>query len=50
MSDMLQVEATARDFDLWLGNRDVANRGLTRRLAASDDCEEFAATAGGGAA
>ena len=44
MSDTLQVEATARDFDFWLGSWDVANRRLKRRLAGSDDWEEFAAT------
>ena len=45
MSDTLQIEATARDFDFWMGSWDVANRRLKRRLAGSDDWEEFAATA-----
>ena len=45
MSDTLQMEATATDFDFWLGSWNVANRRLRRRLAGSDDWEEFAATA-----
>jgi hypothetical protein len=27
MSDTLQIEATARDFDFWMGSWDVANGG-----------------------
>ena len=45
MSETLQMEATATDFDFLLGSWDVANRMLRRRLAGSDDWEEFAATA-----
>jgi hypothetical protein len=45
MSDTLQAETTARDFDFLLGSWNVANRRLKRRLAGSDDWEEFAATA-----
>ena len=44
MTDVLQSEATATDFDFWFGSWDVRNRRLTRRLAGSDDWEEFAAT------
>ena len=45
MSETLQMEATATDFDFLLGSWNVANRMLRRRLASSDDWEEFAATA-----
>ena len=45
MSETLQMEATATDFDFLLGSWNVANRMLRRRLAGSDDWEEFAATA-----
>jgi hypothetical protein len=44
MSSTAQAEATARDFDFWLGRWDVRNRRLRRRLAGSDDWEEFDAT------
>ena len=44
MTDVLQSEATASDFDFWLGSWDVRNRWLRRRLAGSDDWEEFDAT------
>jgi len=44
MSETLQAEATARDFDFLLGSWNVANRRLKRRLAGADDWEEFAAT------
>ena len=45
MSDTLQAETTARDFDFLMGSWHVANRRLKRRLAGSDDWEEFASTA-----
>jgi hypothetical protein len=44
MTDVLQSEATASDFDFWFGSWDVRNRWLRRRLAGSDDWEEFDAT------
>ena len=44
MSETLQMEATATDFDFLLGSWNVANRMLRRRLAGSDDWEEFDAT------
>jgi len=44
MTDVLQNEATASDFDFWFGSWDVRNRWLRRRLAGSDDWEEFDAT------
>ncbi len=45
MSDTLQAGTTARDFDFFMGRWHVANRRLKRRLAGSEDWEEFAATA-----
>ena len=44
MTEVLQSEATATDFDFWFGSWEVRNRWLTRRLAGSDDWEEFPAT------
>ena len=44
MTDVLQHEATASDFDFWFGAWDVRNRWLRRRLAGSDDWEEFDST------
>jgi hypothetical protein len=44
MGNALQSEATAHDFDFWFGRWDVRNRWLKRRLAGSDDWEEFPAT------
>jgi hypothetical protein len=44
MSDTLQVESSAKDFDFWFGSWDVHNHWLKRRLAGSDDWEEFEAT------
>ena len=43
MAQVMQHEATASDFDFWFGTWDVHNRWLTRRLAGSDDWEEFSA-------
>ena len=44
MTDVLQSEATASDFDFWFGSWQVHNRRLTRRLAGSDQWDEFPAT------
>jgi hypothetical protein len=44
MTDVLQNEATASDFDFWFGSWDVRNRWLRRRLAGADDWEAFDAT------
>ena len=44
MTDVLQNEATANDFDFWFGSWEVRNRWLRRRLAGSDDWEEFRST------
>lgn len=44
MENVLQREATAHDFDFWFGSWDVRNRWLKRRLAGSEDWEEFPAT------
>jgi hypothetical protein len=44
MTEVLQSEASATDFDFWFGSWEVRNRWLTRRLAGSDDWEEFPAT------
>jgi hypothetical protein len=44
MTDVMQSESTASDFDFWFGSWDVRNRWLRRRLAGSDDWEEFDAT------
>jgi hypothetical protein len=43
MSETAQSETTASDFDFLLGTWNVRNRWLRRRLAGSDDWEEFAA-------
>ena len=44
MSQVMHTEATARDFDFWMGRWYVQNRRLRERLAGSDDWEEFEAT------
>jgi hypothetical protein len=44
MSDTLQRESSATDFDFWMGSWDVRNRWLKRRLAGSEDWEVFDAT------
>jgi hypothetical protein len=41
MTQVLQNEATASDFDFWFGSWNVRNRWLRRRLAGSEDWEEF---------
>ena len=41
---VVRTEATARDFDFWMGRWYVNNRRLRERLAGSDDWEEFEAT------
>jgi hypothetical protein len=38
------TEATARDFDFWIGRWRVHNRVLRERLAGSDEWDEFPAT------
>ena len=43
MSTAVQ-EGTARDFDFWMGSWNVHNRRLRRRLAGSDEWDEFEAT------
>jgi hypothetical protein len=45
MSTTLQRAASARNFDFLTGRWTVRNRWLRRRLAGSDDWEEFSATA-----
>ena len=45
MTETAQLESTASDFDFWHGTWHVRNRRLKRRLAGSDDWEEFDATA-----
>jgi hypothetical protein len=44
MAQAVAKEATARDFDFWMGRWKVHNRRLRRRLAGSDEWEEFEAT------
>ena len=44
MAQAVVQEATARDFDFWMGRWKVHNRRLRRRLAGSDEWEEFEAT------
>jgi hypothetical protein len=44
MAQAVAKEATARDFDFWMGQWKVHNRRLRRRLAGSDEWEEFEAT------
>jgi hypothetical protein len=40
----LHTEPGARDFDFWIGSWKVHNRRLRRRLAGSEDWDEFEAT------
>ena len=44
MGHAVRTEATARDFDFWMGRWNVRNRRLRERLAGSDEWEEFEAT------
>jgi hypothetical protein len=41
VTNVLQGEATARDFDFWIGSWNVRNRRLRERLVGSEDWEEF---------
>ncbi len=44
MTDVVQAEATARDFDFWFGAWHVYNTVLRERLAGCDEWDEFEAT------
>ncbi len=44
MSTTVQATSTASDFDFWMGTWKVHNRWLKRRLAGSEDWQEFEAT------
>ncbi len=44
MSSTATIGSTARDFDFLMGSWHVHNRRLRRRLAGSEEWEEFAAT------
>lgn len=44
MSHALGTESTARDFDFWIGRWKVHNRRLRKRLAGSEEWDEFEAT------
>jgi hypothetical protein len=44
MSTAAHVEKGARDFDFWMGSWHVHNRRLRKRLAGSDEWDEFEAT------
>jgi hypothetical protein len=44
MSTAAQVEKGAHDFDFWMGSWHVHNRRLRKRLAGSDEWDEFEAT------
>jgi hypothetical protein len=44
MSTATQAKGTARDFDFFMGSWKVHNRRLRKRLAGSDDWDEFEAT------
>ena len=44
MSNALQAAGTARDFDFFMGSWNVHNRRLRKRLADSDEWDEFEAT------
>jgi hypothetical protein len=44
MSNDVQMEPSTRDFDFWMGRWKVHNRRLRKRLAGSDEWDEFEAT------
>jgi hypothetical protein len=44
MAEAVRTGGTARDFDFWMGRWKVHNRRLRKRLAGSDEWEEFEAT------
>jgi len=44
MQQVVRGQSTARDFDFWMGSWRVQNRYLRKRLAGSDDWDEFEAT------
>ena len=44
MGATAQTESTARDFDFWMGNWNVKNRYVKKRLAGSDEWDEFEST------
>ena len=41
MTAAVRERATSADFDFWMGKWDVRNRRLVRRLAGSDEWDEF---------
>ena len=43
MTAVVRERATSHDFDFWMGRWNVRNRRLVRRLAGSDDWDEFEA-------
>ena len=43
MATAVEEHVTASDFDFWMGRWNVRNRRLSRRLAGSDEWEEFEA-------
>ena len=44
MTDAVQTEPSTRDFDFWIGRWIAHNRRLRKRLAGSDEWDEFEAT------
>jgi hypothetical protein len=44
MTDAVQTEPSTRDFDFWMGRWIAHNRRLRKRLAGSDEWDEFEAT------